>query len=186
MALRTTQSLTATSPLSVLEQIREDSEFEKFKRVIKREKERLHLLEDEKEVLGLHASRISRTMYDKRQYSAQALMDATSSDLAYRSRMVELRVKASLRISMMEAAIGSIRKYIYTKYVKANGAFSTEASRQAFIDTVLKSYITDVNEARALIELCDTLIKDIDQASFSLRNMLECLKLLSETKGKII
>ena len=182
MTLRTTYSESNIS----LQTIREDPEYKKFKKIISIEEEKLHLEQDQTEVLSLHSSRISRTIYDKRQYSPQILMDASTMDLSFRSRMVELRVKASLHISMMEAAINSIRKYIYTKYAKQNPSLSTEAARNSFIDTVLKNYIADIDRAKAFITLCDTLIKDIDQAGFNLRNMLDCLKLLAEVKGKIV
>lgn len=187
MALRTTtDDDDSNSGSSLLNRIRKDPEYLQFRRIIKLEQSKLKVEEDIKEVLSLHASRTSRTIYDKRQYSPQAIVDATTMDLSFRSRMVELRVKASLHISLMQAAIGSIRKYIYTKYAKPCGAFTTEAARNSFIDTVLKNYISDVENAQSFIQLCDTLIKDIDQAGFSLKNMLECLKLLSETKGKIV
>lgn len=184
MALRTTAYSQASSDLLVI--IREDEEYQKFRKVIRLELERLKLEQDQKEVLSLHASRLSRGIYDKRQYSAQMLIDASMMDLSFRSRIVEIRVKASLHISIMEAAIGSIRKYLYSKYVQSSSSFSTENSRQSYIDTILKSYIKEVEKAKAFLQLCDTLVKDIDQATFNLRNMLECLKLLSETKGKII
>lgn len=184
MALRTTAYSQASSDLLVI--IREDEEYQKFRKVIRLELERLKLEQDQKEVLSLHASRLSRSIYDKRQYSAQILIDASMMDLSFRSRIVEIRVKASLHISIMEAAIGSIRKYLYSKYVQSSNNFSTENSRQSYIDTILKSYIKEVEKAKAFLQLCDTLVKDIDQAAFNLRNMLECLKLLSETKGKII
>ena len=180
MALRTS----VYSQENQLAIIREDEEYKKFRKVIKLELERLNLEQDQKEVLSLHASRLSRTIYDKRQYSAQILIDASMMDLAFRSRMVEIRVKASLHVSIMEAAISSIRKYLYSKYVQSS--FSNESARQSYIDTVLKAYLKEVEKAKAFLQLCDTLVKDIDQAAFNLRNMLECLKLLSETKGKII
>lgn len=181
MALRTTAVYSQENQLAV---IRDDEEYKKFRKVIKLELERLNLDQDQKEVLSLHSSRLSRTIYDKRQYSAQILVDASMMDLAFRSRMVEIRVKASLHVSIMEAAIASIRKYLYSKYIQSN--FSNEAARQSYIDTVLKSYLREVEKAKAFLQLCDTLVKDIDQAAFNLRNMLECLKLLSETKGKIV
>ena len=75
---------------------------------------------------------------------------------------------------------------MYSKYVQNSNVFTTENSRQSYINTVLKSYISEVDKAKSFIQLCDTLVKDIDQAGFNLRNMLDCLKLISETKGKVI
>lgn len=186
MALRTTGSYSSISNENLLSLIRDDTEYKKFRKVIKLELERLNLEQDQKEVLSLHASRVSRTIYDKRQYSPHVLMDASTMDLAFRSRIVELRVKASLHISIMETAINSIKQYIYSKYVQNSNVFTTENSRQSYINTVLKSYISEVDKAKSFIQLCDTLVKDIDQAGFNLRNMLDCLKLISETKGKIV
>lgn len=185
MALRTFE-IRSSFARDLLDSIRNDDEYKKFKRIIKLELDRLNIEQDQKEVLSLHSSRLSRSIYDKRQYSAQVLIDASMMDLSFRSRIVEIRVKASLHVSIMQAAISSIKKYIYSKYVQNSAQFSTEASRQAYIDTVLKNYVKAVDAVESFLQLCDTIVKDIDQAGFNLRNMLECLKLLSETKGKIV
>jgi hypothetical protein len=45
---------------------------------------------------------------------------------------------------------------------------------------------TFIVEGQALIDMLDQIIKDIDAASFHLRNMMETMKLLDGTKGKVI
>lgn len=113
-------------------------------------------------------------------------MEASLQDLAARSRMVEIRVQLSRRLALLEALISSISKHIYSNYLVIEPSLKTEAQKNNFISDFLAVYKEYVKKGTPIVEMADAFIKDIDQAGFSLRNMMDCLKLLSETKGKII
>jgi hypothetical protein len=55
--------------------------------------------------------------------------------------------------------------------------------RKAFVDRVIKQAKEFLAEGEALVSMIDILIKDIDQCNFSMKNSIECLKLLAESKG---
>lgn len=167
--------------------IREDRKYLKFKKIVLEEQKKIDEQVHIDELTGLHTSRISRTLYGKRgQYSAETLMEASLQDLSVRSRMVEIRVQISLHTGMIEAAIKAISKYIYVEYLLNDPCYVTEGQRNGFIADFLSQWTKNLEHYNAILQMADTFIKDVDQAGFNLRNMMDCLKLLSETKGKII
>lgn len=167
--------------------IREDVKYKKFKHIVLTEEKKIDEAVHIEELTGLHTSRISRTLYGKKgQYSAETLMEASLQDLSVRSRMVEIRVQLALHADIIETAIKSISKYIYVEYLLNDPCYTTEGQRNNFISDFLARWNEDLRKYKSIIEMADTFIKDIDQAGFNLRNMMDCLKLLSETKGKII
>lgn len=168
---------------ALLKGIRDDPEYAKFKVIFTRIRERVDLDKDLNEVLNLHAGRTSRKLYGEKQYSVKALLDASLKDMSYRSRMVEIRVRASVQISVLEESVVALRKYLSTEYADDLREFGTVAERKSFVDRVLKSPLAYIEEANSLLDTIDILLKDLDQASFGLRNMLECLKLLDSSKA---
>lgn len=167
----------------LLGQIRKDANFKKFRLVFERTQERVDLQAGLQEALTLHAGRSSRKLYGKDQFSLKALVDASLKDLSFRSRMVEIRVQSSTQLSILREAVRSIRKYLSTEYADDLREFSTAEQRKNFVDRTIKSALAFLEEGDSLIDTLDHLIGDIDKASFHLRNMMECLKLLSEGKG---
>lgn len=167
----------------VIEEIRADPTYKKFKIIFARTQEKVNLERDIQEVLSLHAARTSRKLYGSKQYSVKSLIDANLKDLSFRSRMVELRVKASINLSLLKEAVASMKKYLSTEYADDLSEFSTAEQRRNFVDRVLKQPLAFLSEGEASLDTIDVLVKDLDQASFGLRNMMECLKLLDGSKG---
>ena len=167
--------------------IKEDEKYKKFKNAFLKEYKKIDLEVDKDQLINLQSTRLSRTLYGKKEmYSANSLMEASLQDLAARSRMVEIRVQLSRRLALLEALISSISKHIYSNYLVIEPSLKTEAQKNNFITDFLAVYKEYVKKGTPIVEMADAFIKDIDQAGFSLRNMMDCLKLLSETKGKII
>ena len=132
----------------------------------------------------LHNARLSTKIRDnKGQFSVQLLYDANAIDLATRSRMVFLAANLKLRLSKLETAFDAINTYIINKYTND---LRTIDAKNKYAKRILNSYIKRINTAHAALEFIEALIKDIDQSGFSMRNIVDCVKLLSETKGKII
>ena len=184
MAILSTRS--EESDQSIVDLIKEDSEFKKFVKVYKTEYQKLHIQQDIDEILAMNSSRMSRELYDKRQYKPEVLMDASSKDSAFRSRIVELRVKANLHIQTMQSAVNAISNYIYINYIRDERGLNSESQRRTYIEVILKRYILEIQNAQQMIDLADTIVKDIDQSGFMVHNMIECLTLLAENRGKVL
>ena len=171
---------------SLLKDIRSDESYKQFRIIFAKAQERLDLDRDLNEALSLHAGRTARKLYGDKQYSVKSLIDATLKDLSFRSRLVEIRVKASIQLSLLEEAVKSLRKYISTEYADDLKEFSTVEQRRNFVDRVVKTPLAFISEGESLLATLDMFVRDIDQSSYHLKNMMECLKLLSESRGKVV
>ena len=171
----------------LLSEIRSGAQYKKYQKILEAAQTGLDLDVLRAEALGSHSARTSRQLYGSKQYSPKALVDAVYKDLAFRSRMVEIRVKVSVALSNLDEASKAMRRYISTEYSDDLLDFSTADQRRSFVDRVLKVGLAYLAEGQALLDMMDSLIKDCDQAGFSLRNAVETLKLLDGSKsGKVI
>lgn len=168
---------------ALIKAIRADANYKQFLHILKQTQERLDLEVDQKEAMVLHSGRLSRGMYGKNRYSAKTLIDASLVDMSSRSRLVEIRVKASIQLSVLDEAVKAVRKYLMTEYADDLSEFKTAEQRRSFCDRAIKHGLAFQEEGAALLQLLDRIIEDIDKASFHLRNIMECLKLL-ESRGK--
>lgn len=169
--------------MSVLREARESTPYKKYAKILATAQGRLDLGAFRSEALSLHSSRTSRTLYGKKQYSAQAVYDALLRDLSFRSRLVEIRVKVSVELSNLIEATKSIRRYLMTEFAEDLREFSTADQRKSFVDRIIKPGLDYEAEAQSIVDLVDLIIRDIDQAGFSFRNIVETLKLMDGSKG---
>lgn len=171
---------------SLLDDIRADLTYKKFKTILMTTKGKLKLEEAEAEALSLHLSRTSRTMSGADRYSAKKLIDAAYKDLACRSRLVEIRVKNDKYLSHLIEATASMSKYIRTEYADDLKEFGASLERTAYVDRVLKVARDTIQEGKQLLDMLDQLIKDVDQAGFQIKAVVALLTLLSEKRGQVL
>ncbi len=164
------------------EQLKSDTNYKKYRNILKTVRSRLKLEEDMEEVLGLHAGRLSRRLFGKKQFSSRTIYEATAQDMSIRARLVEIRQRTSVQVSLLQGAIQQLHKYIRTAYRQGMRGLSNEASRRATLDEVTSTGNELVTEAQALIDTVDNIIRDIDQSGHSIRHMVEILKLLDSSK----
>jgi hypothetical protein len=170
---------------SLKELIKSDDEYRKFRKIVTTVRDRLNIEKDTSEALASHASRTSRSLYGNKSYNPRAIVEASLHDLSNRSRLVELRVKCDIQISHLHEAVKSIRKYLGTEFKDALSMHKTIADRSAAIDGYIKTALSVEAEGKALVDMLDFLIKDIDQANFSIRATINALELV-DSKGKTI
>jgi hypothetical protein len=171
----------------LLLQVKGDPKYKRFARIIQRVSDRVDIEKDKAEALALHASRTSRSLYGGKRYSPKALIDASLTDLSARARLVEIRVKASGHVEVLEQACEAMRHHLLTEYNQEIRMYSTEAQRNALIKRIQRTALDFMAEAKSLLDMLDQIIKDIDQASYALRATLDSLKLLDGAKaGRVI
>lgn len=169
--------------MSLISVVRDDIVYVKFKKILEVTMTKVNIEADTSEALALHASRTSRRLNGEDRYSAKKLIDANLKDLACRARLVELRVKNDKKLRYLTEACEAMRRHITTEYADDLLDYKTVAERKAFIDRILKSANAFLSEGEAMLTMLDTLIKDLDQCGYSLKNVIECLKLLADVKG---
>jgi hypothetical protein len=169
-----------------LGELKGDDEYKKFREILRNTRTKLNIEKDRTEAFVLMSGRSARSLHGKKQFSPRALMEASANDLSARARLVEIRMRAKVHIDLLAEAGEALKAHIFTEYSDIMRLVGTSEHKKALVDRVQKTAKTLIAEANALIELLDQIIKDIDSASFQLRNIMETLKLLDGTKGKIV
>lgn len=172
--------------MSIITKIRDTKDYATFKKMVTNVSSKVNVDKDQEEALAMHAGRTSRRMHGKKQYSPKSLIDAALNDLACRSRLVELRVRASIEASLLHDAIKAVRHYITNEFDDELSVYKTVDQRKAVVDRAIKRALEVESEIVALVELLDTLIGDIDKASYQLKVMVEALKLIADKPGQIV
>lgn len=161
--------------------------YKKFRLIVDEVSDSVDLEKIQSEAKQLHAGRKARSLYGNKLYSPKHLIDASMIELSYRARLVEIRANLGIQVSILDKAVEAVRKFITAEYSDdLNDLFKTEHQRKAFLDRVINKAIAVKSDIDATVSMLDFLIKDIDQASFQLRTVMESLKLLDSSKGKIV
>ena len=161
----------------------EDSEYIKFNRILSTVKTALIADDLLKEAALLHATRKSRALHSKK-LSPALLQDAILTDLSNRSRLIELRSLLSRQLELAGTAIETIKRHIHSRYkTKIQEFASTQGDRARLVDKILASSLTLKAELNGASEIIDLYIKDIDSASYQLRNAVDLLKMILDRRG---
>ena len=170
--------------MGIKQDIRESQDFRKFKKIVAQVESRLNVEKDYEEAQALHSGRTSRKLYGDKRYSGKSIIEASSNDMAARSRLVEIRVKASRQIDVLHDACKTMKHSMLTNFSdEINKRFTTVGARTAFAETMIARALEIQTEGAGLIKVLDSLIEDIDKSGYHLSNMADVLKLLDSRKG---
>lgn len=170
--------------MGIKSDIRDCSDFKKFKKIVQQVQSRMNVEKDQAEAIALNAGRTSRKLYGDRKYSPKALIDASLNDLAVRSRLVELRVRASNQIDILNDACKAMKNSMLTNFQdRMKKMFSTVGDRNAFMENMIANALEIERDGAAMIKALDALITDIDKSSYHLKGVIECLSMLESSKG---
>ena len=170
---------------TLIEEIRGDAEYVKFKRILKTTQQRLDYEIILSEAQSLHQSRVVRGLYGKKAYSPKNILDAAAQEMANRSRLVELRVRIASELSILEQALMIAKKYVATEYADELNEFRTSDQRKGFVDRVFRVAVEYLAEGQQIIDTLDLLVTDIDKASYHISTMRDVLSLLAERRGRV-
>ena len=129
------------------------------------------------EIDALHSSRVSRRL------SAQAvtlgrIQSAITNDMQARARLVELRSVLSKNHALIEAAIVAGTNHVRAEYALVlKQSYATSQERQAAIDNLFEKYVKLRTAIASVIDDIDIKVKDIDQSSYHLRNLVDIAKM---------
>ena len=174
--------------MGIKSDIRESGDYKKFRKIVSQVEARLNIDKDFEEAQALHNGRTSRKLFGDRRYSPKSLLDASSNDMSARSRLVEIRVRASKQIDILKEACDAMKYSMLTNFsTEINKRFTTVGARKAFTETMIARALEIQGEGQAFIKALDSFIEDIDKSGYHLSNMTDLLKLLESSKaGKII
>lgn len=170
---------------SLIQLVKADPNYKQFQRIVEHAVSRLNFEAVETEIKALHGGRRSRSMYGDRRYSPKYIIESSAQDLSVRARLVEIRINYDRQLSTIREAVAAMKRHVTTEYDDDLREYSTAQVRRDFADRVVKQAHRILADGQNVIDIVDTVIKDIDQANHTIRHVIECLKLVSD-KGKTI
>lgn len=166
----------------ILVRIRKNKAYRKYLLFLDRV-ERLDVRSLMSEAKGLHAGRTSRTLYTA-SINPKSLSEAVLKDVAFRSRLVELRVQLADVRDRLSSFIKAVSKYLNHRYGDKLGLRS-QASRKIYFDTILREGVGKLDDLDSALSILDFYIKDIDQTGFGLKNAVAVLQLIYKPENRV-
>lgn len=161
----------------------QDSEYQKFRNIVRTVQSTTHIDKTLKEAEFLHASRKARSLHAHR-LSPNALQEAILNELGNRSRLVELRTLMSRQYELLVTSIETIRRHVRVRYSEDVGALAkVQADKSRVVDQLLATPIKMKSELASAFDIMDMYIKDIDSASYALRNNVDLLKMILDRRS---
>ncbi|QDH83414.1 hypothetical protein [Achromobacter phage Motura] len=171
---------------SLVEVLKADPEYKKFRRIFKTISGRLKLERDRKEVTDMHSSREIHSLYGKAQYNPNKLYSAQMNDARNRARMTKIRQSIEEQYDLLHRATKAFRQYALAYYKDELKPYSNQQQRMAVIERVMVKALDLESECENVIKHIDRYIQDLDQASYTYSNTTKILELLLNNKGKTI
>lgn len=166
----------------VIERIENCPKVKKFKRMLENGDFSVNVSEFLDELDRMHKTRTVRliTKKDVLHNAQNKLIDASIQNQAYRSRCVEIKMLCYRVESNITQHKEVLINYLKTTYKKALSIYKTNAERDSVIETILSDSSWVIQQLQMIQELSDMIIDDIDKASWSLKTLIEVLKLASK------
>jgi len=112
------------------------------------------------------------------------LIDALAQNQAVRSRVVEIKMDCVRVSTKLKFKKESLINYIQVKYKEPLKSIKgTQADRNAYLNELFSFTTLTFSRLQVLQEFCDILLNDIDQASWCLKSIIDCVKIMDEAKG---
>lgn len=140
-----------------------------------------------KELRTLHITRNVRLLNrEEILKNLSVLIEALAQNQSVRCRVVEIKmdcVRASTKLKFKKE---SLYNYISVKYREELKLIKgTQSDRTAFIQELFQFISPTVTNLQVLQDFCDILINDIDQASWCLKSIIDCMKIIDETRAAV-
>ena len=156
----------------------EDEVWVKYCSIVERMQER-NLMSYVKELETLHKSRSGRRLMLKSKINVDDLIQVNLEDMSYRSRFVEIQIQINRLHRTLEVALDATTNHIMSNHAAQLVLHSgkTKADRAAFVETMLSAGWLLLSRMDNITSICADLIKDIDQAAWATKNLVELIKL---------
>lgn len=115
------------------------------------------------------------------------LIDALTQNQAVRCRVVEIKMDCVRISTKLKFKKESLVNYLQVKYrEELKQIKGTQSDRTAYLQSIFDFINTSVSRLQVLQEFCDLLLNDIDQASWCLKSVIDCVKVTDAAKGIVV
>lgn len=131
----------------------------------------------EQEASVLHSSRKLRTLKTEDLIASfqKRFISAALQNQAFRSRIVEIKVKCFKTAAHLKENLDHLKPYLRVKYSKLLSEYKTVADKNSAIDSVLEEPIRYLAKLENVDKILENYIKDIDQASWTLKSLIDAM-----------
>jgi hypothetical protein len=161
--------------------IKNDDVFIRYQDIVATIDKRIDTSKITNEAKLLHAERKSRTLKGTRPTNDQ-LYEAVARDLAVRSRLTELKLNLTVESDNLATAQTTIAAHLRVSYAEFMTEYKTQEDKKVLLRRVLRKGTELLERINSVSDQLDLLIKDIDQASFSLSHLVSLFKILHERR----
>lgn len=141
-----------------------------------------------KELQSLHITRKVKLLNsDEILKNISVLIDALAQNQAVRCRVVEIKmdcVRVSTKLRFKKESLLNFLQVKYREELKQ--IKGTQADRNAYLQSIFEFVNTTTSKLQVLQDFCDILLNDIDQASWCLKSIIDCVKVTDAAKGVIV
>ena len=141
-----------------------------------------------KEIQNMHITRKVRNLSsDDIMRNITSLVDALIQNQGVRSRIVEIKMMCTRTSTNLKFKIESLTNYIQVKYSKELKSLSgTQAERKSFVQETFNFATPILTKLQVLQDFCEVVINDIDQASWCLKSIIDCVKIADEANKVVV
>jgi hypothetical protein len=154
-----------------------DPAFTTYRRVVKTIETTLDLDKYYRECIGMHDSRLSRTLTGVSVSPAQ-LSQAVRQDASFRARYTKIRVQLTNQAGALEETMKTMRRHFQVKYHSRLEHLGTKGERSDYMNRYLNRGDQLKARMETIITCIDLLIKDVDQVHWQMSIALTCIELL--------
>lgn len=141
-----------------------------------------------KELQNLHITRKVRLLNSEEILkNIQQLIEALAQNQSVRCRVVEIKMDCIRVLSKIKFKKESLINYLIVRYRdELKTIKGTQSDRNAYLQELFGFTSGTFTRLQILQEFCDVLLNDIDQASWCLKSIIDCLKVTNEAKGIVV
>lgn len=147
----------------------------------------IDMAENTREIYHLHADRRFRRPNIRKEILASAQQEITNASVeasAYRSRVVEIKMRCFEIHDLLDELIESSTKYMLAKYDRElTASYRNATAGKDAIKYVLAPFVKRQRELNRVMKLADMVIEDLDKSSYHIRHVLDAL-LLSVSRSR--
>ena len=166
--------------------IKRDERVKRFIKTVNRGKVALDTTSMLNELEQLHAAKKIRVVTYKEvvRQGQKTLIKSGLQNQSYRSRCVEIKMKASRQYSVLSEHKDVLYKYILSEHRnKIPG--KTKEERNHYIDNILESANRLIYKLENVIEIADLVIDDCDKAAWVISQIVKTLELSTRPERNI-
>lgn len=134
------------------------------------------------EIQQLHRTRSIRVLGAQAAPSGKKVADAAMRDQSTRSRCVEICMDVTRSRNHLAITMNTVQSYLgaeYSQLLSDNGVRAVTEKR-SIVESLFGAAQRRLQELDSITEIADMVIKDVDQASFSIKHTVEALTVATQ------